>query len=83
MASNVEWVVRWLAVEAHARTPRTPTMHRRLQKAFADEKAAVIFVMTGLDEVHRRSAQLHLPGGSTVDFEVIEQMYGSYKEARN
>jgi hypothetical protein len=58
-------------------------MHRRLQKAFADEKAAVIFVMTGLDEVHRRSAQLHLPGGSTVDFEVIEQMYGSYKEARD
>jgi hypothetical protein len=48
MASNVEWVVRWLVVKAHARAPGTPTMHKRLQKAFADAKAAVTFVMTGL-----------------------------------
>jgi hypothetical protein len=82
MASNVEWVVRWLVVEAHARAG-TPTMHRRLQKAFADGKAAVTFVMTGLDEVHRRSAQLHSRGARPVNFEVIKQMYVSYKEAGN
>jgi hypothetical protein len=83
MASNVEWVVRWLVVEAHARAPGTPTMHRRLQKAFADGKAAVTFVMTGLDEVHRRSAQLHSRGDRPINFEVIKQTYGSYKEAAN
>ena len=82
MTSNVEWVVRWLAVEAPA-TSRTPTMHRRLQKAFADQRAAVTFVMTGLDEVHRRSAQLHSRGARPVNLEVIKQMYGSYKEAAN
>ena len=83
MASNVEWVVRWLVVEAHARAPGTPTMHKRLQKAFADAKAAVTFVMTGLDEVHRRSAQLHSRGARPVNFEVIKRMYGSCKEATN
>ena len=61
----------------------TPIMHRRLQKAFADGKAAVTFVMTGLDEVHRRSAQLHSRGARPVNFEVIKQMYGAYTEGGN